>query len=74
MDVQYAFTYLPCQTCTAKIHCEQCQADIARKLLEIDGVAAAEVNVPQRLIRIDSTGADPDEIDDEMDAIGVFLG
>ena len=42
--------------------------------MRIDGVQAGEVCVPKRLIVIRSEGADPDEIDDEMDAIGVFLG
>ena len=73
MRLEYAFSYLPCQSCTAKNHCEQCQAEIAASLLRIEGVVAADVNVPQRLMILQSDGADPDEIDDEMDAIGVFI-
>jgi hypothetical protein len=37
-------------------------------------VRAGEVCIPKRVISIQSENADPDEIDDEMDAIGVFLG
>ena len=37
-------------------------------------VRAGEVCIPKRLIAIRSEGADPNEIDDGMDAIGVFLG
>ena len=70
----YTFTYLPCETCHAKVRCDQCEQKILDRLLRIDGVKAGEVCIPKRLISILSENADPDEIDDEMDAIGVFLG
>lgn len=70
----YTFTYLPCETCHAKVLCDQCEQTILEKLMRIEGVRAGEVCIPKRLIAIRSEGADPDEIDDEMDTIGVFLG
>jgi hypothetical protein len=70
----YTFTYLPCQTCHAKVRCNQCEQTILDRLMRIDGVKAGEVCIPKRLISILSENADPDEIDDEMDAIGVLLG
>jgi hypothetical protein len=70
----YTFTYLPCQTCHAKVRCNQCEQTILDRLMRIDGVKAGEVCIPKRLISILSENADPDEIDEEMDAIGVFLG
>jgi hypothetical protein len=70
----YTFTYLPCETCHAKVRCDHCEQKILGRLMRIDGVKAGEVCIPKRLISILSENADPDEIDDEMDAIGVFLG
>lgn len=70
----YTFTYLPCETCHAKVRCDQCEQTILEKLMRIEGVRAGEVCIPKRVISIQSENADPDEIDDEMDAIGVFLG
>ena len=70
----YTFTYLPCETCHAKVRCDQCEQKILDRLLRIDGVQAGEVRIPKRVISIQSENADTDEIDDEMDAIGVFLG
>ena len=70
----YTFSYLPCETCHAKVRCDQCEQTILEKLMRIEGVRAGEVCIPKRLIAIRSEGADPDEIDDGMDAIGVFLG
>jgi hypothetical protein len=73
-NLNYTFTYLPCQTCHAKVRCNQCEQTILDRLMRIDGVKAGEVCIPKRLISILSENADPDEIDEEMDAIGVFLG
>ena len=70
----YTFSYLPCETCHAKVRCDQCEQTILEKLMRIEGVRAGEVCIPKRVISIQSENADPDEIDDEMDAIGVFLG
>ena len=70
----YTFTYLPCETCHAKVRCDQCEQKILDRLMRIDGVKAGEVCIPKRLISILSENADPDEIDEEMDAIGVLLG
>lgn len=70
----YTFTYLPCETCHAKVRCDHCEQKILDRLLRIDGVQAGEVCIPKRVISILSENADTDEIDDEMDAIDVFLG
>ena len=45
MELVYSFTYLPCQTCTAKIHCEQCQETIAAALNKLSGVQSAQVSM-----------------------------
>lgn len=74
MIAHYAFTYLSCQSCVAKIHCEKCQDEIADILRARPGVTAAEVNIPARTMTVTcDDAADPDDIEDAMDAIGVFL-
>lgn len=69
----YRFTYLSCQSCVAKIHCEQCQGQIADILKDQPGVTDAEVNIPAQVMTVTHDGADPDDLEDAMDAIGVFL-
>ena len=73
MELTYSFTYLPCQTCTAKIHCEQCQETIAAALNKLSGVQSAQVSIPEKTLRITGNGIDEDVVEDAMDAIGVFL-
>ena len=73
MELRYSFTYLPCQTCTAKIHCEQCQDTIAAALGKLPGVQSAQVNIPEKTLAITGVGIDEDAVEDALDAIGVFL-
>ena len=73
MEQTLSFTYLPCQACSAKIHCEQCQNTIAAALLRLNGVRSAQVSIPEKTILITGDGIDEDAVEDAMDAIGVFL-
>ena len=73
MDIQYPFTYFPCQSCEGKIHCDQCRETITAALLNVEGVSAAEVNVEEKWIRIINGTSDIDTVADAMEMIGVFL-
>ena len=73
MEQTLSFTHLPCQACSAKIHCEQCQDTLSAALLRLDDVRSAQVSIPEKTIRITGTGIDEDAVEGAMDAIGVFL-
>ena len=70
---EYAYSYLPCQFCVGKNHCKQCGEDIRQALLAIDGVTAVAMNVPERKLTIEVDGADFADVEDQADALGVFL-
>lgn len=72
MTQDYTFTFLDCQSCTAHIHCEQCQDQILQLLTRLEGVRAADVNILQKTMRIDFDGIDPEEIEDALEDAGVF--
>lgn len=69
MNLNYTITYLKCQSCTAKIHCEDCAAELAERLLK-DGVRAA-IDIPGRSARIE-TAMDEDDLLDLLEETGVF--
>ena len=73
MELTYTFTYLSCQACSAKIHCEQCQETIAAALRKLSGIRSAQVSIPEKSMRITGERIDEDALEDAMDAIGVFL-
>lgn len=69
MNHAYTITYLKCQSCTAKIHCDACADEIEERLLK-EGVRAA-IDLPNRAARVE-TPMDEDELLDLMEEIGVF--
>ena len=69
----YGYSYLPCQFCVGKNHCAQCGEEIRQALLNMQGVTDAEMDVPARRLRLSLDNADPDDIIDQADALGVFL-
>ena len=69
MNCNYEITYLKCQSCTAKIHCEACAKEIRERLLK-EGVKAS-IDIPNRSARIE-TSMDEDDLLDLMEEIGVF--
>lgn len=69
MNYNYEITYLKCQSCTAKIHCEDCAGEIQDRLLK-EGIKAA-IDIPNRYARIE-TSMDEDDLLDLMEEIGVF--
>ena len=67
--MHYTISYLKCQSCTAKIHCEACAQEIQERLLK-EGVKSA-VDIPNRSARIE-TAMDEDDLLDLLEEIGVF--
>ena len=71
MTCQYS--YLPCQFCVGKNHCEQCGEDIRQSLLGLEGVEKVTMDVPSRKLTLQLNGTHFDDIADQADALGVFL-
>ena len=69
--MEYAFTYLACQSCTAKIHCEKCAAELQERFLKEDGVDAIAFDIPNKKL---SVQARLDEMDllDLLEEAGIF--
>ena len=73
MEETLRVTYLNCQFCTAKNHCAACGAQLSEALLQKPGVTAAQVNVPDRTVRLEHA-LDEDSLEDMLDAMGLLVG
>lgn len=73
MNYQISFTYLPCQTCTAKIHCEQCANTVTQSLLQINGITRAEIDMVKKQAAVDCS-LDRDDLDEYLEDLGLFPG
>lgn len=68
---EYTVTYLKCQSCSGKIHCDQCSREVEEQLLRDPGVQAAQVDLNRHVVRLE---ADPAEAEDILDDAGLFIG
>lgn len=73
MTTNYHFTYLSCEFCVGKSHCKECQARITELLTAHPGVLDAQVNRPENTLSVTHEGIDLDDLEDAMDAVGIFL-
>ena len=58
MKLEYAITYLACQSCTAKIHCEKCAAELTERLQKQRGVSDVQIDIPARRMSLQADGLD----------------
>ena len=67
------YSYLPCESCSSKKHCEQCGRDIREAVLALPGVEDVTVDVKRRYLPIRAPELDPDGLLDALDRLGVFI-
>lgn len=70
MEFTYHVTYMKCQSCDAKIHCDQCSSEALASLKRSPGVEDAFVDLEKKLVRI--SGQDEDALLDALDDLGIF--
>lgn len=71
MIVHYPFSYLKCQSCSAKIHCEQCAAE-AIDVMKAEGFTITEMNIPAKMMTVDIDPALENDLLDMLEEHGIF--
>ena len=72
MKLEYAITYLACQSCTAKIHCEKCAAELTERLQKQRGVSDVQIDSPARRMSLQADGLDEMDLLDMLEDAGIF--
>lgn len=72
MKLEYAITYLACQSCTAKIHCEKCAAELTERLQKQRGVSDVQIDIPARRMSLQTDGLDEMDLLDMLEDAGIF--
>lgn len=65
-------SYLPCQTCHAKINCGDCEKLLEEALMRVQGVNSASVQMTLKQVQIDSS-LDIEMLEEILEAVGIFL-
>ena len=72
MQLEYAITYLACQSCTAKILCEKCAAELTERLQKQRGVSDVQIDIPARRMSLQADGLDEMDLLDMLEDAGIF--
>ncbi len=67
------FIYFKCQSCDAKIHCDQCGEELAERLLMVDGIDKIQFAMKDKKIELQSDCLSEDDVEDYLDELGIFL-
>ena len=69
---QMSVQYPTCQTCQAKIHCDQCSRELEDRLLRMDEISRADLNLITKIITVE-TDLDADDLEAVLEDIGLFV-
>ena len=72
MNHQITFLYLACQTCQAKIHCEQCGEDVTNSLLQMGGVDSVALNMVAKTLAV-SGNISGDDLEMKLEDLGFLI-
>ena len=72
MKIRLPVTYMSCQSCASKIHCDQCDAELAESLVQRPGIQNPQVNIKAKELVLDTT-LDADDLEDILEGVGLFL-
>lgn len=67
---EYTVSYLKCQSCSGKIHCDQCSREIEALLLRDPRVRGVRADLNRHMVRLE---ADPALAEEILDDAGLFI-
>ena len=66
------FTYLDCQKCNERTHCDDCEARLTEVLLRITGIQSADIQMARKHLSV-NTEMDADEMEEILENLGIFV-
>ena len=72
MTFTYTFFYMGCQSCQARVHCEECEERLSQMLVRLDGVNGAVVQMANKQLAIDGD-LDSGTLDEALEDLGIFV-
>lgn len=72
MTYSLSIAYLACQTCHAKIHCDECEKRLEETLMRMQGVNGASIQMVTKQALIDGP-IDADTLEEVLEDLGIFI-
>ena len=64
-------SYVGCQSCQARFHCEECEERLSQMLMRLEGVNGAVVQIANNQLMIDGD-IDRDILEEALENVGIF--
>ena len=71
MKHEYEITFLNCQSCSAKIHCDDCAATLKERLA-LRGMREIEIDIPKKQLSLVAEDMDEFDLLDLLEDLGIF--
>ena len=72
MQYKFNVSYFACQTCTAKIHCDECEQSLVEALMRRRGINAAHLHIAKNEIHVESV-LDEDDVEELLEDVSLFV-
>ncbi len=72
MTHSLSISYLACQTCHAKVHCDECEKRLEEALMRMQGVNGASIQMAAKQALIDGP-IDIDTLEEALEDLGIFI-
>ena len=72
MTHSLSISYLACQTCHAKVHCDECEKRLEEALMRMQGVNGASIQMAAKQALIDGL-IDIDTLEEALEDLGIFI-
>ena len=72
MTYTFKISYISCQTCHAKVHCDECEKRLEDAIMRLSGVHGASMQIANKTLLVDGQ-MDGDALVDALEDIGIFV-
>lgn len=72
MTYTLSLTYMGCQTCQTRVHCDECEARLEKAMMRLKSVYGVSIQMAKKNLIIE-TDMDIDSLTDSLEDLGVFI-
>lgn len=72
MRFEFDFSFLNCQSCSAKIHCEECRDNLEERLKKTPGIDHIAIDIQNKCLSVESVSMDEDDLLDALEEVSIF--
>ena len=72
MTCTLKISYISCQSCHAKVYCDECERRLEDAIMRLSGVHGASLQIANKTLLVDGQ-MDEDTLVDALEDIGIFV-